>query len=400
MPNKVASIEMLPVPQLPHASLSLDPDTEASAATTAIHYHDPLNLRARLVEANYLESASKHFTFSRKKKQYKELQQFYDDQNEHIGNLLKPMQDHTAEANAAEDAARLKVKIAVWGSFVCNLALAGLQLYAAISSLSLSFFATAADSVFDPFASFMLAYVHRRAKKLNHDKWPTGGSRLETVANIIYAFLMIIVNCILIVESIRSIAEGNPNETFGLNVPAIVSVSIALATKLCLFFYCWTLKANSPQVQILWEDHRNDLPVNSFGILTNAGGAKLRWWIDPMGAMIIATGVIISWSITAYSEFALLIGKTAEPDFLQFIIYKAMTFSDEIKAIDSCKAYSSGPDLYIELDIVMAPETPLRQAHDLSQALQDQLEALPGVARVFVHVDHEVDHAPEHRKER
>lgn len=43
------------------------------------------------------------------------------------------------------------------------------------------------------------------------------------------------------------------------------------------------------------------------------------------------------------AEFALLIGKTAEPEFLQFVIYKAMTFSDEIRAIDSCKAYSSGP---------------------------------------------------------
>ena len=34
------------------------------------------------------------------------------------------------------------------------------------------------------------------------------------------------------------------------------------------------------------------------------------------------------------AEFALLIGKTADPGFLQFIIYKAMTFSDDIKAIE------------------------------------------------------------------
>ena len=34
----------------------------------------------------------------------------------------------------------------------------------------------------------------------------------------------------------------------------------------------------------------------------------------------------------------------------------------------------------------------------VSQALQDALELMPGVDRAFVHVDHEVSHAPEHRK--
>ena len=34
----------------------------------------------------------------------------------------------------------------------------------------------------------------------------------------------------------------------------------------------------------------------------------------------------------------------------------------------------------------------------ISQALQDALELMPGIDRAFVHVDHEVSHAPEHRK--
>jgi divalent metal cation (Fe/Co/Zn/Cd) transporter len=124
---------------------------------------------------------------------------------------------------------------------------------AAISSLSLSFFATAADSVFDPFASLMLALVHRKAQRLSPDRWPSGGSRLETVANVSYSYLMILVNVILIVESIRSLAEGNPHETNNLHVPSLVAVSIALGTKLALFCLCWTMKDQSSQVQILWE---------------------------------------------------------------------------------------------------------------------------------------------------
>jgi len=75
-----------------------------------------------------------------------------------------------------------------------------------------------------------------------------------------------------------------------------------------------------------------------------------------------------------------------------------MTFSDQIEKIDSCKAYHAGPDYVVEVDVVMDALTPLWKAHDLAQDLQDQLETLPRVDRAFVHVDHETDHRPEHRK--
>lgn len=114
---------------------------------------------------------------------------------------------------------------------------------------------------------------------------------------------MIMVNAILIVECIRTLAGGNQEETNKLHIPSLVAVCIALATKFSLFLYCWSLKSSSSQVQILWEDHRNDLPVNILGILSNAGGSQLRWWIDPAGACLIAVGVISSWLITGYCKY-------------------------------------------------------------------------------------------------
>jgi len=34
-----------------------------------------------------------------------------------------------------------------------------------------------------------------------------------------------------------------------------------------LFLYCFAVRKNSSQVQVLWEDHRNDLFVNGFGMM-------------------------------------------------------------------------------------------------------------------------------------
>ena len=114
-----------------------------------------------------------------------------------------------------------------------------------------------------------------------------------------------------------------------------------------------------------------------------------------------------------YHEFEFLAGKSAEKEFLQLIVYKTVTFSDEIEKVDTVRAYHTGPvscfnspcyssnhsqDLFVEIDIVMSGDTPLFRAHDLSQQLQDKIELLPGVARAFVHVDHETTHRPEHRR--
>lgn len=58
--------------------------------------------------------------------------------------------------------------------------------YAAISSASLSLIATGIDSIFDIGSNVMLFILHRKAHSLDANKWPVGGTRLETIGNIVY----------------------------------------------------------------------------------------------------------------------------------------------------------------------------------------------------------------------
>ncbi|KAF8899272.1 CDF-like metal transporter [Infundibulicybe gibba] len=334
----------------------------------------------------------------RRRKMGKRVAKYQRKQNNLITSLLKPMEDHTNEAKVEEAAARLPVKIAVWASLIANFSLCILQLYAAISSLSLSLLATGIDSIFDIGSNVLLFWLHKKAAKLDVNAWPVGGARLETIGNIVYGFLMGSVNLVVIVESARSLITKSNDDLQDFHLPSIIAVGAALAVKFLLFVYCFSLRKKSSQVHVLWEDHRNDLWINSFGILMSTGGSKLRWYLDPMGAIIIALGVIVAWGRTIYGQFELLAGKSAPHDFLQLLIYKATIFSDEIEKIDTVRAYHSGPDYFVEIDVVMDANTPLWKAHDLSQKLQDKIEVLPNVERAFVHVDHETTHVPEHRK--
>ncbi len=87
----------------------------------------------------------------------------------------------------------------------------------------------------------------------------------------------------------------------------------------------------------------------------STGGSKWKWYLDPLGAVLvsyihrvhpacpkdsqIALGIIASWTRTVYIQFGLLAGKAAPHDFLQLLVYKAMTFSDEIEKVDTVRAY-------------------------------------------------------------
>jgi len=207
---------------------------------------------------------------------------------------------------------------------------------------------------------------------------------------------MIAVGLILIVESIRTLVEGSETETGSFNLPSVIAVAIAFCTKLGLFLYCWALRNKYSQVRILWEDHRNDLAINGFGIMTSVLGSKLRWWIDPMGAIILSTLIAILWLRTAYAEFQLLIGVSAETSFLQHVTYISMTHSPLVKSLDTVRAWHSGPRVIVEVDIVMDKELRLEETHDVAEELQMKLESLPNVERAYVHVDFETSHAPEH----
>ncbi|PLW09734.1 hypothetical protein PCANC_24013 [Puccinia coronata f. sp. avenae] len=354
--------------------------------------HDPLLLKNSLQDEQALSQ------LRQRGRKARPVGDFYELQNQHINNLLKSLDEDAEEAHQATESNATQVRIAIQASFIVNCLLAALQLYAAISSLSLSFFATALDAVFDPCANFALNYAHRYANKVDLRKYPSGGSRFETIGNIVYSGAMGCASVVLVVESIESFVRGREAADQQLHIPAIAAVCASFLAKGILFLYCWAIRNQDGQVRVLWEDHRNDLFINAFGIFTNAAGAKIKWWIDPLGAMLISVGLIILWGASITREFKQLAGASAPVDFMQRVVYKAMTFSQHIEKIDSCKCYHVGPNYFVEIDIVMDGNTPLWLAHDLGQELQDKLEALPNIDRAFVHLDHEVDHKPEHAR--
>lgn len=65
----------------------------------------------------------------------------------------------------------------------------------------------------------------------------------------------------------------------------------------------------------------------------------------------------------------------------RLIVSLAMTHSPLVSPIDTVRAYTSGPRLLVEVDIIMEDSATLRATHDVAEELQTKLESLPDVAR-------------------
>jgi len=58
---------------------------------------------------------------------------------------------------------------------------------------------------------------------------------------------------------------------------SMMLIFILQVVKFILFLYTFSIRKHSSQVQMLWQDHRNDLWINTLGIAMAIGGAKIAW---------------------------------------------------------------------------------------------------------------------------
>ncbi|KAL5141766.1 Metal tolerance protein 6 [Glycine soja] len=111
----------------------------------------------------------------------------------------------------------------------------------------------------------------------------------------------------------------------------------------------------------------------------------------------IAVYTINTWAKTVIENVWSLIGRTAPPEFLAKLTYLIWNHHEEVKHIDTVRAYTFGTHYFVEVDIVLPEDMPLNQAHNIGETLQEKLEHLSEVERAFVHIDFEYTHRPEHK---
>ncbi|KAK4253549.1 hypothetical protein QN277_010208 [Acacia crassicarpa] len=283
------------------------------------------------------------------------------------------------------------VRAAIYASNVCNMLLFVAKLFASIESRSLAVIASTLDSLLDILSGFILWFTSYAMNKPNLQQYPIGKNRMQPVGIVVFATVMATLGLQILFESARQIitkAEPDRNEE---KERWMVGIMIGVTVvKVVLTYYCRRFK--NEIVRAYAQDHFFDVITNSVGLASAVLAIKFFWWLDPLGAILIAVYTMSNWARTVMDNVWSLIGRTAPAEHVAKVTYMIWNHDERIENINTVRAYSFGSNYFVEVDIVLPEQTPLPLAHDIGESLQLKLEKLPEIERAFVHVDLHADH--------
>nr|XP_029120253.1 metal tolerance protein 5 isoform X3 [Elaeis guineensis] len=163
-----------------------------------------------------------------------------------------------------------------------------------------------------------------------------------------------------------------------------------------LWFTAFSMQTPNPYQYPIGKRRMQPLGILVFASVMATLGLQII--LESVHSLIsdLALYTIRTWSTTVLENVNSLVGRSAAPEFLQKLTYLCRNHHNAIRQIDTVRAYTFGSNYFVEVDIILPSDMPLREAHDIGEALQVKLERLPEIERAFVHLDYEFTHRPEH----
>ncbi|XP_055819010.1 metal tolerance protein 4-like [Solanum dulcamara] len=349
-----------------------------------------VNVEVDVESSSSIIDISKTSSLSKGEKDYYEKQfetlKSFEEVDSIVASSFIDDEDHEEES---QDERAMKI------SNYANVLLLALKIYATVKSGSLAIAASTLDSLLDLMAGGILWLSHLSMKNINIYKYPIGKLRVQPVGIIIFAAVMATLGFQVLIQAVEQLVKNESSEKMASDQLVWLYTIMITATvvKLSLWLYCRSSGNNI--VRAYAKDHYFDVVTNVVGLVAAVLGDKFYWWIDPVGAIILALYTISNWSGTVLENAVSLVGQSAPPEYLQKLTYLVIRHP-QVKRIDTVRAYTFGVLYFVEVDIELPEDLPLKEAHTIGETLQIKLEKLPEVERAFVHLDFECEHKPEH----
>lgn len=264
------------------------------------------------------------------------------------------------------------IHLAINLSFLANIALFLTKIVLAWYSGSMALLASAFESFLDIVSNAIIFFTVRVIRQKNYYSYPVGKSRMEPLGIIVFAVVITTSFSQVLITSVEKLVNGTAPEEIDLSFTAVMILGVNVIVKGILWAWCASIKGSS-SVEALAYDHENDVVFTVASTLFPLAGNWMGWnWLDPVGAILLSIYIIYEWMGVLLENIRRLTGQAASADDLKELTYMAYRFSKKITAVDTVRSYYIGDRLLVEIDIVLPPDCPLQEAHDIGEALQSR----------------------------
>lgn len=248
---------------------------------------------------------------------------------------------------------------------------------------------SAADSLFDVFASLLVLWAILEAERPADADHPWGHGKAEGLASLFQGILILTTGLALIAHTVtRSL---NLDDT-GFQMPALGIASMLVSSMATL----WLVrnlkraaeKTNSPALAADSMHYTSDLLINGSVIAGLATGSFLEAnWPDLLIGLCIALIILNSAREIFISSLEILMDRGLKAKESRAILEAVQNFSPRVSGFHDLRSRRSGADIFIELHLDLARDLTFVEAHDLSEDVGEAISRKLTNATITVHAD-------------
>lgn len=308
---------------------------------------------------------------------------------------MSETQPVTAEQSAeyARKRARIVYRVSVV-TIVANALLTAFKLFAGLFAHSMAMVSDAVHSASDVISTVIVIVGVKLASKASDESHPYGHERFECVAAIVLSVLLAGTGAVLGWGGVRTLIGGNYKSLVVPGKLALIAAAVSIVVKEGMFWYT-RAAARKVQSSALKADawhHRSDA-LSSIGALIGILGAILGVPVlDAVASLVICLFILKAAIRIFIDAVRKMTDEACDPEFVDRLA--AIISSQEgVDDIDKILTRKFGDRIYVEAEISVCGDLPLRDAHAIARAVHNSIEAgCPQVKHVTVHVNPTEEH--------
>ncbi len=285
-----------------------------------------------------------------------------------------------------EDASRIAMRVSKI-TILWNTALSAVKLLAGVLARSGAMVSDAVHSMSDVFSTIIVMFGVRAAGKASDQEHPFGHERMECVAAIVLAMVLLITGLMIGYEGILKIASADTGALEAPGVLALAAAALSIAVKEGMYRY--TMRAakaiDSNALKADAWHHRSDA-LSSIGALIGIAGARMGLPVlDPVASV----GICLFIGKAAYDIFrdavAKMVDRSCDAETEKAIRDCALSHPG-IQAVDRLMTRQFGSRVYVEMEVSVDGALPLNEAHDIAEQVHDDIERqFPKIKHIMIH---------------
>ncbi|HVW72060.1 MAG TPA: cation diffusion facilitator family transporter [Rhizomicrobium sp.] len=278
------------------------------------------------------------------------------------------------------------MKRAAIASLGVSLFLVAIKTFAYFTSHSVAMLASLADSALDLFTASLNMLAIRQALTPADAEHRFGHGKAEPLAGLAQGAFITASALFLVIQAVNRILAPEPIDN---SIEALIVMCVAIACAILLILYERRVVANTGSLAIDADQvhYLGDLATNIGVVLALVLSAYLGWTLaDPIIAIAVALIMLVSAFGVGKSSFNQLMDREL-PDEERARIRRIAESHDAVRNVHDLKTRAAGLSTFIQLHLALDPDMPLKEAHRVSDAVEQAiLHAYPG-AEVIIHQD-------------